>query len=193
MLFKVSEVGYDSGGEFKKTLEGKSTKCYIAWCGMIRRCYDAKSLEKYPTYSNVRVCETWFDFQVFAKWWYDNSVIGWHFDKDLLSEPSNKIYSANTCCFLPKELNAAITIKTNKKSGLPHGVKKNNNYFHGSYTDKNGKFILKSFKTKEEAFKFSMDGKKEKIYNLAEIYKNELAPAAYLKLLQWGYYNDCAT
>lgn len=148
---------------------------YKVWKSMIVRCYDNKYLQKQPTYKDVTVCEEWHNFQNFAKWfeenwkpWMDNY---WQLDKDILVK-GNKIYSPDTCCFVPRELNSLIKCNYNKKSDLPIGVierkgkfiarlGKDRNYI-GSYTTL--KEAFQAYKTTKEAYiKEASDKWKDKI------------------------------
>ena len=86
-------------------IDGKQVRCpaYDAWKGMLTRCYSAKHHRRRPTYIGVKVCEEWLGFMAFRKWWVENHVDGWQLDKDLLSD--NRIYSPETCIFVPSWLN----------------------------------------------------------------------------------------
>ena len=81
----------------------KFRKAKTVWLGMINRCYSGKN----KAYENVTVCEEWHNFITFVKWYNQNNVEGWHLDKDLFS-PKNKIYSPETCCFIPLVINSSI-------------------------------------------------------------------------------------
>lgn len=86
---------------------------YIAWRAMIRRCEDIGYKTKYPTYQKSKICDEWHYFSNFKEWFDKYYKESWHLDKDLLFK-GNKLYSPNTCCFLPPEINAALT--NNKKN-----------------------------------------------------------------------------
>lgn len=87
-------------------IEGKSYKhrAYDAWREMLRRCYDTSIHIQYPQYKDVKVCEEWLSFTSFYQWWKCNYVEGYQLDKDLLIE-NNKIYSSETCLYVPNYLN----------------------------------------------------------------------------------------
>ena len=46
---------------------------------------------------------------------------GWELDKDILVK-GNKIYSPDTCCFVPKEVNTVFTKRQSKRGDYPIGV-----------------------------------------------------------------------
>lgn len=119
----VYGVGCFGIGEYRAKIDGKQTPEYSTWTNMLKRCYDKKYQEKFPTYKNVAVCNEWLNFQNFAKWYENNypKVYGvkFHIDKDLLQQDTeNKIYSPETCVFIPYNVNAFLTNKhLNNTSG----------------------------------------------------------------------------
>ena len=111
-------VGYLGEGEYKVKENGKETKCYRTWVHMLRRCYDEKYQEKYPTYKECVVCDEWHNFQNFAKWYEENyyEVEGqrMNLDKDILVK-HNKIYSSETCIFVPQTINKLFVKRDGKR------------------------------------------------------------------------------
>lgn len=81
---------------------------YTRWQGMIMRCYSEKFKESRPTYEHATVCEEWKTYSNFRDWCKLQDHEGKHMDKDLLIE-GNTVYSAETVCFIPPELNAFFT------------------------------------------------------------------------------------
>ena len=111
----VFGVGFIGVGEFKVSVNRKSTKAYQCWVGMLERCYSKKLHKKYPTYIGCTVHPDWHNFQTFAKWYQDNYPVGgdkYQLDKDLLVE-GNKVYSKDTCMFVT---GAENMIKAHAKS-----------------------------------------------------------------------------
>ena len=110
----VFGIGYFGEGEYKSRINRELSASYSKWIGMLQRCYDKNYELKQPTYKDVTVCEQWHNFQIFANWFYNESNYqdGWELDKDILSE-DDKIYSPETCIFLPKELNGFIANERN--------------------------------------------------------------------------------
>ena len=112
----VFSTGMFGEGKYSKK---HNKKAYTVWQSMLSRAYNPKYHAKQPTYIDATVCEKWHNFQNFAKWFYGESNYqdGWHLDKDLLSGTS-KIYSPETCVFLPRELNNFLRPEyTNSTSG----------------------------------------------------------------------------
>ena len=182
----VRGVGYLGGNlDLKSTHNGKLCKIYTQWYGMIARCYDEKYHIRFPTCVGCTVSE---EFKDYSKWreWYDNYQYkhdGWQLDKDLLVK-GNKIYSSETCVFLPHIINSTLT-KSNKTRG---------NYLIGTYFDThNNKFkacitkygkntTLGYFENEIDAHLAYKEAKEEYLKELAEEYKDMLDPRAYSAL-----------
>lgn len=118
----VYNIGYFGNGKHKAKIKNEQIKSYKIWQGILQRCYDAKFQKKHPTYKNIVVCKKWHNYQNFAKWFEKNYREGYELDKDLLSEPDNKIYSPDTCIFIPKKLNSFLANKLNNNTSGHIGV-----------------------------------------------------------------------
>lgn len=110
--------------------ENEHTKEYQIWVNMLIRCYDNKIKEKYPTYKDVTCCKEWLLFENFYEWlhkqenfdkWYNNEK--WHLDKDIL-EKGNKVYSPETCCLVPENVNKLFLKDDASRGNLPIGITK---------------------------------------------------------------------
>lgn len=113
---RKKRVSY-KGMKYKSKIDGKDTEVYRCWYGILKRCYNEKFHVKHPTYIGTKICEEWKDFQVFAEWFDNNYIDGYHLDKDLLSN-GEKIYSPSTCIFLPSKVNGFLANKhRNNKTG----------------------------------------------------------------------------
>lgn len=103
--------------------DGNSTKEYVCWADMIRRCYDEHYWINNPTYRHCSVCERWHNFSNFLvdieslqgyNEWIVNS--GWEIDKDLKQQNvKNKVYSPDTCCFIKQNTNV---LESSRRSGF---------------------------------------------------------------------------
>ena len=124
----VFEIGYIGEGIYSSKINKLKTKCYNTWNSMLTRCYSNLYQENHPTYKDCFVSEEWHNFQNFAKW-YDENIYQakdqqMQLDKDILFK-RNKIYSSETCVFVPKRINS-LFIKDNSKRGeYPIGVSYN--------------------------------------------------------------------
>lgn len=100
----VLGIGFLGDGCYKSKRGNTMTKMYQVWHDMLRRCYSAEYQENQPTYIGCSVCDDWHNFQVFGEWFEDNYISGYHLDKDSLVK-GNKVYSPDTCAFIPREEN----------------------------------------------------------------------------------------
>ena len=91
-------------------LEGKWVRCpaYSSWKHMLTRVSNINFHNKCPTYVGTSVCTEWLHFSNFRKWWINNYIDGYQLDKDILVT-GNKLYSPETCIFVPSWLNSFIT------------------------------------------------------------------------------------
>lgn len=130
-------VGF-SNWKYPITIDGKKTKEYETWHGILKRCYEQAYQEREPTYVGCSVCEEWYCYDTFYAWVisqdnYEKWKEGgrkWCIDKDI-SVKGNKIYSPNTCFLVPKNVNGLFTNRRLHRGELPIGVryhKKNHNY-----------------------------------------------------------------
>ena len=94
---------------------------YRAWNNMLTRCYSDKFHIKQPTYIGCTVSEDWLYFTSFKQWHDDNYVDGRQLDKDLLIK-GNKIYSPNTCVYIPSALNTLLNDRAAERGNYPIGV-----------------------------------------------------------------------
>lgn len=175
-------VGYLGEGKYKSKENGKFTKCYKVWNSMLQRCYDSKYHEKYPTYKGCKVCEEWLCFQNFAEWFYDNYYKIENetmcLDKDILIK-HNKIYTPETCIFVPQTINLLFTKSNKSRGNYPLGVDyhKASNKFRARcsvYDFKIKKLINKYlglYNTQEKAFEVYKQFKENHIKEVANHYK----------------------
>ena len=191
MTPSVYGVGFIGVGKFNPFDEnGKPTRCYLTWKNMLMRCYDSKYHEKEPTYKGCTVCTEWHNFQVFAEWYYKNYYeVGnnerMNLDKDILNK-GNKIYSPNTCIFVPQFINSLFVKRHNDRGECPIGVCKHGDKFRARLSKGDGKQIhLGIFNTPNEAFFTYKQEKEEYIKEVAENYKLQLPHNLYEALMNY--------
>jgi hypothetical protein len=172
----VYGVGFIGEGKYKSKINNKTTTYYKAWNNMFERCYN-NSLNRNPTYKDVTVCNEWHNFQNFAKWYEENWkpwMEGWHLDKDILLK-GNKIYSPETCCFVPNEINRLFTRVDNYKKG----VYKSGINFVALISLKEGDKYMGTFKTVEEAIEVYKKAKEVYIKEIANEWKDKIDTKVY--------------
>lgn len=141
--------------DFSTTNDPIIEKAYRHWTNMLQRCYDEKHRDKYIAYKDCVVCDEWLNFSGFLHWFLntENSTIdGYHLDKDILVK-GNKVYSPDTCCFVPNEINVLFTKRGSCRGNLPIGVTKatkSKNY--EASISKGKQEYIGTYGTPEEAF-----------------------------------------
>ena len=113
------DIGYLGEGKYTVSENGKNKKEYKIWHSMIKRCYDPKYQEKHSTYKGCIVEDYLLNFQNMGEWIEENyyKIPGetMCLDKDILHK-GNKIYSRETCIFLPERINN-LFFKSDKARG----------------------------------------------------------------------------
>ena len=117
----VFGVGFIGDGIHKAHTNGKATKPYQTWIGMLGRCYCPKYQAKTPTYKGCSVAKEWHNYQVFAEWFELNYVEGCEIDKDIKVK-GNKIYGPEFCQFVTPEANSIEAHAKNYVFISPTGV-----------------------------------------------------------------------
>lgn len=184
----IRGVGFNSGGKYKARECGKDTEVYRYWYNMMQRCYNPKYHDTQPTYVDCSVTTEWHDYQVFAEWFYNNkySNNGYHLDKDILV-PNNKVYSPETCCFVPSELNTLCNAYLNARGEHPQGVywnKRAKKYLsririHGKHKH------LGYFDCPKEAHQAYVIAKEAHVKVMANLWFGSIDPKVYCALMDW--------
>lgn len=177
--------GYLGIGPHIPTVNNKATQAYAIWSAMLRRCYSDKWHNKYPTYTECAVHVPWLNFQIFAEWFNIHYVEDYQLDKDLLVK-GNKLYTPDTVCFIPHEINLILSDKNTNKLGLPQGVSINSpNTFKATLYANKIKRYLGSFNTPELAFQAYKQAKELYIKEIANRYKSTITQQAYQALIDY--------
>lgn len=182
--------GYVGEGKYKAVINAKHTHCYITWKSMMYRCYDEKLHNRNETYRECEVCEEWHNYQNFAEWYENNYYkVGKEtmcLDKDILVK-KNKVYSPETCVFVPQRINKSILHK--RRSGeLPLGIRYNTNKtkFKVECKDFNHKNqYVGTFDKLEEAMLAYNTYKQTILIEIAEFYKEYIPENLYKALCNY--------
>ena len=177
-------VGYIGIGKFIGGSYSKENIIYDYWDGILRRCYSERIKKLRNSYSDCLVDECWHNLQNFGEWFEKNYnpkyMKSWCLDKDILVK-GNRIYSPETCCFVPNEINVIFTNGYIRRGEYPKGV---------SYKPKINKYIAQyqkdgvvthigTFKTVDEAFQAYKEAKEKYIKEKADKWKDQIDPKVY--------------
>lgn len=180
----VCSVGFIGIGKHLTYIGKVETKKGMHWRAMIKRSYDKTQ----SAYDDVTVCEEWKCFQNFAEWFesnYDLEIMkGWDLDKDILKK-GNKIYSPETCCFVPQEINGLFTKRNKLRGDYPIGVHKEGNRYIANLGKINGRNRCSRHNTPEEAFEAYKTAKEIKIKQVADKWKPQITEECYQTLINY--------
>ena len=183
----VFNVGYIGIGKYSYITH---VNIYVTWSLMLRRCYEEKTLETRPTYINCSVCEQWHNFQNFAQWYetnyynvYDEAMV---LDKDILIK-GNKIYSPETCVFVPNRINILFTNRRLHRGNLPVGCSMHDGKIEVRCCTDKGRKFLGYFKLDQvkEAFETYKEFKEKYIKEVAEEYKEHIPIKLYEAMINY--------
>jgi len=164
------------------------------WNSMHERCNNFERKENVKNAAYLRekaiVCDEWFDYQCFAEWWHsvEYKQVGWCLDKDILSK-GNKLYSPETCCFVPQEVNILFINNRINRGKYPLGVYQhpvNKNYVASlRQGDRSLSQHIGSYPTVELAFAAYKNAKEIFIRSKAVLWKAQLDPRVYEAMMGW--------
>lgn len=173
----------------KDEVTQSNTQEYEAWRGLLTRCYSSRLLKKRPTYLGCIASENFKHYEYFYEWCQNQ--IGfkerWNLDKDVLVK-GNKVYSEDTCVFVPDEINCALC-KTDKLRGkFPIGVHWDTNkkvFIAQVNRGKGYQEYLGKFTTPEEAFEVYKKAKEAYLKDLAEKWRGRVDERVYCALMNY--------
>ena len=184
--------GFLGEGKYKTSENGKLKIEHDIWYNMLKRCYDPKYQEKHPTYKGCRVEDYLLNFQHMGKWiennYYEVPNERMCLDKDILHK-GNKIYSRDTCIFVPQRINKLFIKSDNSRGKNPIGVHEmSSGNYRADCNKKNGKKIyLGTYKTKKEAFRVYKEYKEKVIKEVIDSYEGIIPEPHYSRLREAMY------
>ena len=168
---------------------------YKMWLRVLERSLSDKWKVSNPTYKDTTVDPRWYSMTAFIEdvstlVGYDKAITnGWHLDKDLLVK-GNKLYSKDTCCFLPIEINSLMVMHRSSRGAHPCGVhfrKRHTKRPYCAVISRGGAYkTLGCFATAEEAFLVYKEAKETYIKEVANKWKDKIDPRAYEALMKWN-------
>ena len=178
------------GAKYPSKVNGVLTKEYKLWTSMLVRCYSDNSKKRQPTYEGCEVSNNFKSYEYFYEWCNKQvgfGVEGFDLDKDLLIK-GNKVYSEDSCVFIPTEINSLLVKRENMRG----------KYLIGVYWDKTKKAFVAQvsrnkgmqehlgvFNTELEAFKAYKTAKESFIKEQANKWKDKIDERAYEALMNY--------
>lgn len=185
----ICGVGYNSKGKYKSTINRKQTALYGTWHRMIRRCYCPKVQARSPTYIGCEVDKDWHDYQEFADWLsnHDYYGLGYHLDKDLLVR-DNKLYSSETCCLVPHQLNQLLVDSGSIRGKCPQGVyfDKNAKKYRAQVNENGKASRLGWYDDPKEAYQAYKEAKEAYVKEKALEWQDRIADDVFNALMNWS-------
>ena len=178
------------GAKYPSRVNGVQTKEYELWGDMLKRCYSDTYQKKYPTYEGCEVSDNFKNYEYFYEWCHNQigfGIEGFELDKDLLIK-GNKVYSENTCIFIPREINTLLVKRKASRGESLIGVywnKTHKAFISQVCKNKGNQEHLGYFKTELEAFKAYKKAKESFIKEQAEKWKGKIDIRAYEALMKY--------
>ena len=178
------------GTKYQPTINGVKTKEYDLWQSMLQRCYSNTYKKKRPTYEGCEVSDNFKSYEYFYEWCHKQIGFGnesWHLDKDLLIK-GNKVYSEDSCIFIPQEINSLLVKCTASRGKYLIGVcwhKTNKAFISRVNKNKGKREHLGLFNTEIEAFNAYKTAKESFIKEQAEKWKSKIDERAYQALINY--------
>ena len=162
---------------------------YSIWNGIRQRCYNENNRDNLMSYKGIKMSDNFKLYSYFKEWCHKQigfNEDGWHLDKDILVK-GNKVYSEDTCCFVPPEINCTITNNKSVRGRFPQGVTYNRTKTRYRAKIRRGAKLesLGTYDTPEEAFYAYKPIKEACIKSLAEKWKDKIDPRVYESLMRW--------
>jgi len=186
----VAGLGICNKGRYPANINRAPTREYMLWKSMLVRCWDGGIFQKtHPSYIGCTVDSRFIQFQDFAEWcnnqpeyFYSNVSL----DKDILSN-HGKLYSPETCSFIPTLLNKLLIHNRSNRGVLPVGVTWNKKLSKFCATMAlNGKpKHIGVYDSADGAFNAYRTAKLAEIHRQANLYKDQLSERVYHALLQY--------
>ena len=162
---------------------------YSIWNGIRQRCYNENNRDNLMSYKGIKMSDNFKLYSYFKEWCHKQigfNEDGWHLDKDILVK-GNKVYSEDTCCFVPPEINCTITNNKSVRGQFPQGVTYNRTKtrYRAKIRREAKLESLGTYDTPEEAFYAYKPIKEACIKSLAEKWKDKIDPRVYDALVKW--------
>ena len=189
----IQGIGFNDK-KYPAYIGGRATREYTTWHNMLSR-YTNTLWVKRDSYTGTTCSENFKSYSFFYEWCQhqqgfrglDEQGKSWHLDKDLLIK-GNKVYSEDTCVFVPSRVNILLNKHSAGRGDSLIGVclcKKSNKYHARCSVGTTGQKHLGLFVSQEEAFNVYKTFKEQFIKSVADEYKNLIDERAYKALIKY--------
>ena len=189
----VHGIGFNDN-KYQVFVDGKKTDEYNIWQNMLRRCKVEFWVVR-PSYEGTTCSENFKSYSFFYEWYHkqynattrDVKDNKWCLDKDILVK-GNKLYSEDTCVFVPHKINNLLVKANSVRGEYPIGVslRGQSSRLMARCNRSDGTMQhLGYFSSAEDAFQVYKTYKEALIKKLANEYKHQLDPRAYQALLNY--------
>lgn len=178
----VYGVGVNDG-KYPTNVNGKIPKSYSLWMSLLTRCFRPEKRSR--AYTGCSVSENFKNYSYFHNWCQNQIGFGqegFELDKDLLFK-GNKLYSEDTCLFIPSRLNKLLLTSDAIRGSLPLGVSAHGKRFKAQCLREPASPHIGVFNTPEEAFNAYKQVKEAIIKAQAEKWKAHVDPRAFIALM----------
>lgn len=170
-------------------LNNNRMKARRLWNDMYTRCYNEKLHKRFPEYIGCTICDYWLeDKERFYKWVEENYyMIGneqMDLDKDILCK-GNKVYSPETCVFVPHTINTLLLNCRRKRGKYPVGVSFDKGKYRAALNVDGKTVKLGVYNTPKEAFMEYKKHKEALIVVVADRYKGKIPDRVYEAMIHW--------
>ena len=185
---KPSVYGFGIVGSELEPYES-TTKVFKTWSNMIKRCHSKNWKRSKMTYDDCTVSANFQYYPYFKEWYFKqigHDQESWDLDKDILVK-GNKVYSEDTCCFVPMEINTLFISAKKLRGELPKGVTKSKNgkKYIAQVNGNAQRQYLGQYGTPEEAFYAYKAAKEKRIKEVANKWKDQIDPRVYDALMKY--------
>ena len=134
-----------------RPVDGKTSWCpyFTVWRNMLKRCYSKEYQQAKSSYKGCRVAKEWHSFMRFRAWMLTQDWEGNQLDKDIVGD--GKLYSPETCVFIPQALNSFTIDSAASRGAWPIGVSLDKGKFQADISFNGKRKKLGRFNTALEA------------------------------------------
>lgn len=169
--------------KFPGSLNGKLIREYAVWHSMVDRCYNPRVHSKSPSYIGCEVSDYFKEYSNFYEWWNKTPFsdrVDYSLDKDIIG--NGKLYSENTCCFVPREINNLFILRQADRGELPLGVTRASgceDRYVARLNVGDVREYLGIFSSKSSAYEAYKIAKERRVHETAEKYKGLIEDSVY--------------